>query len=55
MAKGPTINGDGSNSRDFTYVDNAVEANILRAIYTENTDAINQVYNLAYGEQYYSE
>jgi UDP-N-acetylglucosamine 4-epimerase len=48
--KGPTINGDGNNSRDFTYVDNAVEANIL-GLFTENTAAINQVYNIACGER----
>ncbi|HOZ51571.1 MAG TPA: SDR family oxidoreductase [Chitinophagaceae bacterium] len=45
----PTINGDGSYSRDFTYVDNVVEANI-NAIFTENKEAINQVYNIAFGE-----
>ena len=48
--KGPTINGDGNNSRDFTYVDNAVEANML-GLFTENIDAINQVYNIACGER----
>lgn len=48
--KPPTINGDGTNSRDFTYVDNAVEANIL-ALFTQNTDAANQIYNIACGEQ----
>ncbi|MBK8626145.1 MAG: SDR family oxidoreductase [Saprospiraceae bacterium] len=47
---GPIINGDGTNSRDFTYVDNAVEANIL-GLFTENTEAINQVYNIACGER----
>jgi UDP-N-acetylglucosamine/UDP-N-acetylgalactosamine 4-epimerase len=46
----PTINGDGINSRDFTYVDNAVQANML-ALFTENTNALNQVYNVACGEQ----
>lgn len=46
----PTINGDGSNSRDFTYVSNAVSANIL-ALFTTNPDAVNQVYNIACGEQ----
>lgn len=45
----PVINGDGSISRDFTYVDNAVEANIL-SLFTENKEAINQVYNIACGE-----
>ncbi len=48
--KQPTINGDGTNSRDFTYVDNAVQANLL-ALFTENTAALNQVYNVACGEQ----
>jgi len=47
--KAPTINGDGTHSRDFTYVDNAVEANIL-SLFTENKDAVNQVYNIACGE-----
>lgn len=47
---GPIINGDGTNSRDFTYVENAVEANIL-GLFTENKDAINQVYNIACGER----
>lgn len=46
----PTINGDGSHSRDFTYVDNAVQANIL-SLFTDNTKAVNQVYNIACGDQ----
>src|SRR5690606_10373396 len=46
--KPPTINGDGSHSRDFTFVDNAVNANIL-ALFTENAEAVNQVYNIACG------
>ena len=46
----PVINGDGSHSRDFTYVDNAVQANIL-ALFTDNKEAVNQVYNIACGEQ----
>lgn len=46
----PTINGDGSNSRDFTFVDNAVQANIL-SLFTTNRAAVNQVYNIACGEQ----
>lgn len=45
----PVINGDGSNSRDFTYVDDVVQANQL-ALLVENPDAINTVYNIAYGE-----
>jgi UDP-N-acetylglucosamine 4-epimerase len=46
----PVINGDGLNSRDFTYVDNAVEANIL-SLFCENNIAINQIYNVACGER----
>lgn len=46
----PVINGDGETSRDFTYVANAVQAN-EKALFTENTAAVNQVYNIAYGER----
>ena len=46
----PIFNGDGSNSRDFTYVDNAVQANIL-GLFTERKDATNQIYNIAFGER----
>jgi UDP-N-acetylglucosamine 4-epimerase len=46
----PVINGDGTNSRDFTYVANAVEANVL-ALFSENSEAVNQVYNVACGER----
>lgn len=46
----PVINGDGGHSRDFTYVDNAVAANIL-GLFTTNAKAINQVYNIACGQQ----
>ncbi len=45
----PKINGDGSHSRDFTYVDNAVQANI-KAVFADES-AVNQVYNIACGEQ----
>jgi UDP-N-acetylglucosamine/UDP-N-acetylgalactosamine 4-epimerase len=48
--KQPIINGDGEHSRDFTYVDNAVLANIL-SIFTTNKEATNQVYNIACGEE----
>lgn len=48
--KSPVINGDGSHSRDFTYIDNAVNANIL-ALFTTSPAAVNQVYNIACGEQ----
>jgi UDP-N-acetylglucosamine 4-epimerase len=46
----PTINGDGENSRDFTFVGNAVQANEL-ALFTTNAEAVNEVYNIACGEQ----
>ncbi len=46
----PTINGDGSYSRDFTYVDNAVHANLL-SLFTENNEAVNQIYNIACGSK----
>ena len=45
----PVINGDGSNSRDFTYIDNVVLANNLAAT-TENPAALNHVYNVACGD-----
>lgn len=47
--QGVTINGDGQTSRDFCFVENAVQANILAA--TASDDASNQVYNVAYGER----
>jgi UDP-N-acetylglucosamine 4-epimerase len=46
----PTINGDGSNSRDFTYIANAIHAN-ERALFTERTEGLNEVYNVACGDQ----
>lgn len=46
----PTINGSGEHSRDFTFVDNAVHANVC-ALFTQNPEAVNQVYNIACGEQ----
>ncbi len=46
----PVINGDGSYSRDFTYVDNVVQANEL-AMLTRQPEALNQVYNVAFGER----
>ncbi|MBD0822780.1 SDR family oxidoreductase [Aestuariibaculum marinum] len=46
----PVINGDGSYSRDFTYIDNVIQMNI-NALTTQNPDALNNVYNVAYGEQ----
>lgn len=44
------INGDGETSRDFCYIDNCVQANILAAT-TENQEAVGQVYNIAFGER----
>ncbi|MDR0749374.1 MAG: SDR family oxidoreductase [Tannerellaceae bacterium] len=46
----PNINGDGEYSRDFTYIDNVIEMNML-ALSTTNREAINQIYNTAYGER----
>lgn len=46
----PVINGDGEYSRDFTYIDNVIRMN-FRAMETANPQAVNQVYNTAYGER----
>ncbi|MDO6605146.1 SDR family oxidoreductase [Arenibacter palladensis] len=46
----PVINGDGSYSRDFTYIDNVLEMNI-RSILADKKEAVNTVYNVAYGER----
>ena len=46
----PIINGDGNFSRDFTYVDNVIQMNEL-AMLTQNPEAINTVYNTAYGDR----
>ena len=46
----PTINGDGSFSRDFTYIDNVIQANLL-CLTTNNKKSINTVYNIAYGDR----
>lgn len=46
----PTINGDGEYSRDFTYIDNVVQMNLL-SLSTNNQEALNQVYNVACGER----
>ena len=46
----PVINGDGEYSRDFTYIDNVIQMNML-AMTTSNSEAVNQVYNTAYGER----
>lgn len=47
--KSPTVNGDGGQTRDFTYIDNVIQANV-RAALTENPEALNTVYNVAYGQ-----
>ncbi len=46
----PVINGDGTYSRDFTYIDNVILMNKL-ALSTDNPDALNQVYNTAFGDR----
>ena len=46
----PIINGTGEYSRDFTYIDNVIQMNEL-AMLTENTDAVNTVYNTAVGDR----
>jgi len=46
----PCINGDGEQSRDFTFVENAVQANI-RAFFYQNAKGASQVFNIAFGEQ----
>ena len=42
------INGDGETSRDFCYIDNVVQANVLAAT-ADSPEAVNQVYNVAFG------
>lgn len=44
----PIIKGSGSQTRDFTYIDNVLEANVL-ALTTEDTQALNEVYNISAG------
>ena len=46
----PVINGGGEYSRDFTYIDNVVQMNLL-AITTDNDEALNEVYNVACGDR----
>lgn len=48
--KNAYVFGDGETSRDFCYVDNAIQANILAAC-TDNPDALGQVFNIAYGQR----
>ena len=45
----PVIFGDGSQTRDFTYIENVIQANQLAAL-VEDKNALNTVYNIAYGE-----
>ncbi|MGB0975111.1 MAG: SDR family oxidoreductase, partial [Flavobacteriaceae bacterium] len=44
-----TINGDGKHSRDFTFIENVVQANIKAAL-SDNPEAVNQVFNVAFGD-----
>lgn len=46
----PQIYGDGSQTRDFTYIENVIQANILAAT-VQNKEALNTVYNVAYGDR----
>ena len=46
----PVINGTGENSRDFTYIDNVIQMNEL-AMLTDNSEAVNTVYNTAVGDR----
>ena len=46
----PVINGDGNYSRDFTYIDNVIQMNEL-AMVTTDKEAVNTVYNTAFGER----
>ncbi len=46
----PVINGDGNYSRDFTYIDNVIQMNLL-ALKTENPESLNQIYNTATGSR----
>lgn len=48
--KPPKINGDGSYSRDFTYIDNVIQMNHLAAL-TDRKEAIGEIFNTAYGKQ----
>ncbi|MBR3588769.1 MAG: SDR family oxidoreductase [Clostridia bacterium] len=47
----PTINGDGKQSRDFTYIENVIEANLKAMVAPK--EATGQAYNIAYGDQIY--
>ncbi|WP_341842514.1 SDR family oxidoreductase [Chitinophaga caseinilytica] len=48
--KSPYLNGDGEQTRDFTFIENVIQANV-KALTTENPAALNQVYNVAVGER----
>jgi UDP-N-acetylglucosamine 4-epimerase len=48
--RSPVINGAGDSSRDFTFVEDVVQANLL-AMFTDHANALNAVYNIAKGEQ----
>ena len=47
----PTINGDGKQSRDFTYIENVIEANLKACL--SNSEAAGQAYNIAFGGREY--
>jgi len=47
--KPPTIDGDGKQSRDFTYIENVVEVNLKACL--ANEEALGEVFNIAYGER----
>jgi UDP-N-acetylglucosamine 4-epimerase len=47
--KSPTVNGDGEQTRDFTYIENAVQANV-KAFFADES-AVNQVFNVAFGQR----
>lgn len=47
----PTINGDGKQSRDFTYIENVIEANLKACL--ASSEAVGEAYNIAYGGREY--
>lgn len=47
----PNINGDGEYSRDFTYIDNVIQMNELALEAPAGSNAVNQIYNTAFGER----
>ncbi|MEG0808479.1 MAG: SDR family oxidoreductase [Alistipes sp.] len=49
--KAPNINGDGEYSRDFTYIKNVIQMNLLALSASAGSNAVNQIYNTAYGER----